>query len=175
MKDQCIPDDVAAVLPTTDNITHFRDREPEMLAMIEDIAGAMRQDMIPSDLQELLFEAMNPSVRRQMVAKRSGLDANILTTFKDQLTLVDAVLRRTFNEDGTLKSVDENSLVMSPKDILNLSLKISQMMVKELPKVYSIERIQRMEQAFIEVAEGYMTREQQEAFIDAVEKRQAKL
>ena len=64
---------------------------------------------------------------------------------------------------------------MSPKDILNMSLKVSQMMIKDLPKVYSMNRVQMMEQAIGEVIEKEMTRNQQEAFIDALDKRMAKL
>jgi hypothetical protein len=141
--------------------------------MIDDIIGALRQDMIPSKVQETLFNALNPAVRRQIVAKHSGLDASVLSTFKDQLTLVDAILRRTFSEDGTVK--DAGDLAMAPKDILAQSLKVSQMMIRDLPKVYSMDRIQRQEAAISEVVQSHMTREQQEVFIDALDKLLAKL
>lgn len=175
MKEQRIPDDAAAVLPTVEGDAYLKERDPELMSMVEDVVGALKQDMIPTDLQEKLFYAMNPAARRQLIAKNSGLDASVLGTFKDQLTLVDSVLRRTFNEDGTVKGGEEANLAMSPKDILNMSLKVSQMMIKDLPKVYSMNRIQMQEQAIGEVIENLMTREQQEAFIDALDKRMAKL
>lgn len=175
MKQQRIPEDAAAVLPTVEGDQHLRERDPELMSMVDDVVGALKQDMIPNDLQDQLFYAMNPAVRRQLIAKNSGLDASVLGTFKDQLTLVDAILRRTFNEDGTVKGGEEANLAMSPKDILNMSLKISQMMIKELPKVYSMNRVQMMEQAIGEVVKEHMTREQQAAFIDEIDKRMAKL
>lgn len=175
MKEQRIPHDAAAVLPTTDGDTYLKERDPELMSMVDDVVGALKQDMIPNDLQEKLFYAMNPAVRRQMVAKNSGLDASVLSTFKDQLTLVDAVLRRTFNEDGTVKGGEDADLAMSPKDILNMSLKVSQMMIRDLPKVYSMNRIQLQEQAISKVIQDLMTREQQEAFIDELDRKLAKL
>lgn len=175
MKEQRIPEDAAAVLPTVEGESHFRERDPELMEMVEDLMGALRQDMIPNTVQEALFDAMNPAVRRQLVARESGLDASVLSTFKDQLTLVDAVLRRTFNEDGTVKGGEDANLAMSPKDILNMSLRVSQMMIKDLPKVYSMNRIQMMEQAIGEVVKDHMTREQQSAFIDEIDRRMSKL
>lgn len=175
MKEQRIPDDAAAVLPTVEGDDYLKERDPALMEMVDDVVGALKQDMIPSDLQEKLFYACNPAVRRQLIAKNSGLDASVLGTFKDQLTLVDSVLRRTFNEDGTVKGGEEANLAMPPKDILNMSLKVSQMMIKDLPKVYSMNRVQMMEQAIGEVIEKEMTRNQQEAFIDALDKRMAKL
>ena len=98
MKEQRIPDDAAAVLPTVEGDDYLKERDPALMEMVDDVVGALKQDMIPSDLQEKLFYACNPAVRRQLIAKNSGLDASVLGTFKDQLTLVDSVLRRTFNE-----------------------------------------------------------------------------
>jgi hypothetical protein len=174
-KQQVVPKDAAAVLPISDEQKGFADREPELTSMIQDLIGALRQDMVPGSVQEELFDAMNPAVKRQLLAKNSGLDSSVLNTFKDQLNLVDAVLRRTFNDDGSVKGGEEANLAMSPKDILNLSFKVSQMMVKDLPKVYSMHRIQMQEAAIYEVLETHMNREQQDAFIDALSKRQAKL
>lgn len=174
-RQQVIPKDVAAVHPTTDSELHLKESEPELMSMVDDVVGALKQDMIPTALQEKLFDALNPAIKRQLVAKHSGLDANILGTFKDQLTLVDAIMRRTFNPDGTLRPTADSDLSMAPKDILNLSFKLSQMMVKDLPKVYSMDRIQRQEQALSEVIQEHMNREQQELFIDALDRRLDKL
>lgn len=175
MKKEFIPEDAAAFLPKTDEEVQLGESDPSLMRTVEDVIGALKQDMIPGALQEELFNAMNPAMRRQMVAKSSGLDASVLNTFKDQLRLVDAVLRRTFNDDGTIKGGEDANLAMSPKDILNMSLKVSQMMIKDLPKVYSMHRIQMIEQAIGEVLDKHLTRDQQMAFIDALESRQAKL
>lgn len=175
MKEQFIPENAAAVMPTTTEEVHLRERDPELMRMVEDVIGALKQDMIPNALQEKLFAALNPAVRRHLIAKHSGLDANVLSTFKDQLTLVDAVLRRTFNEDGTVKGGEDANLAMAPKEIMRMSLNVSQMMIRDLPKVYSMDRIQRQEEAISEVIQNHMTREQQDLFIDALAKRQARL
>lgn len=175
MKQQFIPEDAVAMLPETTDERDLSERDPELRSMIDDVIGALKQDMIPSELQEKLFQAMNPGLRRHLISKASGMDASVLTTFKDQLTLVDAVLRRTFNDDGTVKGGEDANLAMSPKDILNMSLKVSQMMIKDLPKVYSMDRVQRQEQAMTAVVQKYMSREQQEAFIDALERSMLKL
>lgn len=172
---QVVPEGATLARPSLKHHEAFKDTDPELYRATQDVVGALRQDMIPAEVQEELFKAMNAGVQRSLVAEAAGLDASILMTFKQQITLVDAILRRTFNDDGTLSSLSEESLAMSPKDALNLSLKVSQMMVKELPKVYSMERIQRVERALLKVMSEHMTREQQESFLEVLEEQKQSL
>lgn len=144
--------------------------DPSLGGAVDDVLGALRQDLVPSILQEDIFRALNPAVQRNMIAEASGLDASILVTFKQQLNLIDAILRRTFKDDGTLANGQED-LGIEPKDVLNLSLKVSQMMVRELPKVYSMDRVQKMEGALLKVMSENLSREQQEQFLMALDEK----
>lgn len=121
----------------------------------------------PQATQMAIVMAMSPAARRDMVAKIAGLDASVLMTFKAQISLVDTVLRRIVGEDGTELQEDGS---LSLKDALNLSLKVTQIMVRDLPKIYSLDRVQRQEEALRRVMETHLTREQQEALLEELEK-----
>lgn len=172
-KQQNIPANATAQVPVSDDLETFRDHDPGTAELVEDMIAVLRQDMVPGHLQEKLFNSFNPAVKRSLIAQESGMDASVLNTFKSQLNLVDGVLRRTFNDDGSV--VNSDTLAMSPKDVLNISLKVSQMMVKELPKVYNMDRIQRMEAAILKVIQKHLDRDQQDAFIAEFENLNDKL
>lgn len=139
---------------------------------VREVIGLLRQDMLHIQVQEQILEAMTPSARRTLVHKVSGLDASILETFKKQIRLVDNALRRLVNDDGSPASgADEAE--MSLKDAMNLSLKVTQILVRDLPKIYTIERIQRQEEALRIVMEQHMTVDQQDKVLEALEKLEA--
>lgn len=167
---QVIPDDDGFVLerPQRSESLGFRDSDPRLADAVDTVVGALRQDMLPPEVQEELFRGMNAAVQRSLVAEVAGLDSSVLASFKQQLGLVDSILRRTFNSDGTLASGQED-LGIEPKDVLNLSLKVTQMMVRELPKVYNMDRVQKMEGALLKVMSEHLTREQQESFLEALD------
>lgn len=168
-REQAIPDDGLRVeRPPEPSAKPLQDADPKLYQAVQDTLGALREDMLPTDLQAELFNAMSPGTQRDLVAKSSGLDSSILMTFKNHLTLIEAILRRTFNDDGTLKGGGED-LGMEPKDALNMSMRINQMMIKELPKIYEMERIQRMEAALYEIMKRHFTREQQTEFLEELE------
>lgn len=174
-REQVVPEGSSLERPQLSGGRFLKDHDPTLYRAAEDVIAALRQDMLPSDLQEELFKNMNPAVQRAMIAEASGLDAGILVTFKQQLSLVDSILRRTFNSDGTLAPVGEDGLAMDPKDVLNMSLKVSQMMVRELPKVYSMDRVQKMESAILKVIGEHLTRDQQSEFLQALENQKNSL
>lgn len=171
---QAIPDGFDLSLPQVSEAQTLKETDPGIYKSLQDVIGALKQDMIPTEAQEELFHALNPSVQRSLVAEVSGLDASVLVTFKQQLSLVDSILRRTFNEDGTTARGYED-LGISPKDVLNLSIKVSQMMVRELPKVYSMDRVQQMETALLKVMSDHLTRSQQEAFLAALDAQKQRI
>ena len=138
-----------------------------MQADVDNVIGALKNDMLPPATQMAIVMAMSPAARREMVAKIAGLDASVLMTFKAQISLVDTVLRRIVGEDGTELQEDGS---LSLKDALNLSLKVTQIMVRDLPKIYSLDRVQRQEEALRRVMETHLTREQQEALLEELEK-----
>lgn len=147
-------------------------RDPALHRAAEDVIAALRQDLLPADVQLSLVNAMSPSARRDMVSKIAGLDASVLMTFKQQISLVDTVLRRIVNEDGTVTANAENYDIPL-KDALNLSLKVTQVMVRDLPKIYTLDRVQRQEEALRRVMERCLTREQQEEVLLELERIEA--
>lgn len=148
------------------------DLEPGLRKAVADVIGAIRQDMLPNQVQQEIFEAMSPTVQRDMVAKISGLEASVLMTFKSQIQLVDSVLRRIVNPDGTLRR-EADDFGIPLKDAMNLSLRITQVMTRDLPKIYTIDRIQKQEEALRRVMERCMTRQQQEEVLAELERIEA--
>lgn len=136
---------------------------------VKEVIGALKQDLLPMQVQMQIVNAMSPAARREMVAKIAGLEASVLMTFRQQITLVDTVLRRIVNDDGTVTSTAEDYDIPL-KDALNLSLKVTQVMVRDLPKIYSLDRIQKQEEALRRVMESHLTREQQESLLEELEK-----
>lgn len=145
------------------------DRDPSLAGAVEDVIGALKQDLLPEDVQLALISAMSPSARRDMVSKIAGLDASVLMTFKQQINLVDTVLRRIVNDDGTVTANSEDYDIPL-KDALNLSLKVTQVMVRDLPKIYTLDRVQKQEEALRRVMERCLTREQQEQVLLELER-----
>lgn len=174
-RDQVIPEGATLGRPTIAGTETLRNLDPDLHRAAEDVIAALRQDMLPTETQEALFKNMNAAVQRNLIAEASGLDASVLVTFKQQLSLIDAILRRTFNSDGTLAASGADGMSMNPKDVLNMSLKVSQLMVRELPKVYSMDRVQRMEQALLKVMSEKLTREQQEAFLEELDRQRGSI
>ncbi|CAD5377348.1 hypothetical protein OF001_U20275 [Pseudomonas sp. OF001] len=136
---------------------------------VREVIGALKQDLLPLDVQMQIVNSMSPAARREMVAKIAGLEASVLMTFRQQITLVDTVLRRIVNDDGTVTpSAEDYDIPL--KDALNLSLKVTQVMVRDLPKIYSLDRIQRQEEALRRVMETHLSRDQQEALLLELER-----
>lgn len=161
------------VNPHTDLTPYGRSDElgddPSLHRAVQDVIGALRQDLLSSDIQRSIIDAMSPSARREMVAKIAGLEASVLMTFKQQIQLVDTVLRRIVNPDGTVTATAEDYDIPL-KDAMNLSLKVTQVMVRDLPKIYTIDRIQKQEEALRRVMETHLTRPQQEALLAELER-----
>lgn len=145
------------------------DRLGGMSDSVREVIGALKQDLLPLDVQMQIVNSMSPAARREMVAKIAGLEASVLMTFRQQITLVDTVLRRIVNDDGTVTATAEDYDIPL-KDALNLSLKVTQVMVRDLPKIYSLDRIQKQEEALRRVMETHLNREQQEALLLELER-----
>ena len=145
------------------------DRLGGMSDSVKEVIGALKQDLLPLDVQMQIVNSMSPAARREMVAKIAGLEASVLMTFRQQITLVDTVLRRIVNDDGTVTSTAEDYDIPL-KDALNLSLKVTQVMVRDLPKIYSLDRIQKQEEALRRVMETHLDRGQQEALLLELER-----
>lgn len=103
------------------------------------------------------------------MSRISTLDASLLMTFKNQVKLVDTVLRKIVTPDGEMRHGAED-YDLSLKHALDMSLKVTQIMVRELPKLYTLERIQRQEEALRMVMEAHLSPEQQDALLEELEK-----
>lgn len=144
--------------------------DPSLYRAVQNVIGGLTTDIIPMDLQEAIFMALPAPSQRKLVAKIAGLDATVLVTLKSQLALMDSVLRRVVNNDGSPKFFHEDEDPgISMKDALNLSLRVSQVITRDLPKVYTVERVQKQEEALQRVMEKMLTPSQQAAFLTELE------
>lgn len=134
------------------NIESLRLADPSVYQALQVILGCLRNDMLPDQVQLEIVEAMTPNTRRAVVQQIAGLDASVLMTFKQQIALVDNVLRRIVTPEGVPLESGKD-LGISVKDAMNMSLKVVGMLTKDLPKVYNIARVQRLEQALLSVVE----------------------
>lgn len=142
-------------LPTPHEVTNIeslRLADPAVYEALQIILANLRNDMLPDQVQLEIVEAMTPATRRQVVQQIAGLDASVLMTFKQQIALVDNVLRRIVSPEG-IPLESGKALDISIKDAMNMSLKVVGMLTKDLPKVYNIARVQRLEQALLSVVE----------------------
>lgn len=108
-----------------------------------------------------LMNCLPQEVTRKLVYRYAGMDASFLTSLTKQVQLVDAVLNNLIEPDGRLKpsAVD---LDISLKDALTLSTRVTQMLLRDLPRLYTVDRLQRMERALGDVMDEYFSEEQQQ-------------
>lgn len=150
-------------------IDSLRTADPQVHAALQTVMEYMRNDLLPEQAQMELIEAMSPATRRQLVAEFAGLDASVVMIFKEQIALINNVTRKIINPDGTLAPGGEHSLGISVKDAMNMSLKVVGMMTKDLPKVLTLGRVQRQEQALLQAAE-LLPQDLQDQFLLNLEK-----
>ena len=129
-----------------------------------EIKTSLSLGMIPQDLALDLINALPPETLRVLVQKVSGTDASFLLTFTRQVQLAEAVLNTLVYPDGRLRP-EAAEIDISLKDAMAMSARITQMMLKDLPKLYNVDRIQRLEQAMGDVMEQHFTAEQQNAVL----------
>lgn len=150
------------------SIESLRTADPEVYEALQTVMAYMRNDLLPEQAQLELFEAMTPSTRRQIVSQFAGLDSSVLMIFKEQLALINNVTRKVVTPEGVAVPDGERSLGISIKDAMNMSMKIVGMMTKDLPKVITLARVQRQEQALLQAVETLPT-ELQDAFLRNLE------
>ena len=118
----------------------------------EEVKYALSEGLVSQEKAYELLESLPSETLRELVRKVAGTDASFLTTFTKQVRLVDAVLNQLVHTDGRIKESAADAGI-SLKDALTMSTRISGMLLKDLPKLYTIDRIQRMERAFGDVVE----------------------
>lgn len=157
------------------DIKSLRTADPEVYEAIQLLTTYMKNDMLTDEIQLELFNSMSPATRRVIVQDAAGLEASVVLTFKDQLKLVDNVCRRVVTPEG-LPITSGAALGISVKDAMNMSLKIVGMMVKDLPRVITLARVQRKENVLLQVLEslGEEDRDRALALLEKLEIEAAK-
>lgn len=145
------------------DIPSLRVGDPGLYQAWQDLLGALKNHMLPIDAQVQLVEAMPPTTQREIVNKIAGFDSSVLLTLKNQLQLVDNVLRRVITEDGR-PNTETQGIDISPKEAMNMSIKLTQVITRDLPKMYKVERL-NLEASLFEVVETLLTKEQQDAVL----------
>lgn len=133
------------------------------MANIQNLIQDIKSDKIKPEDQLRLVEAMHPTVRREIVQKIAGLDTSLVLTFKTHVGMVEDILKSIM--DGSKDEFD-----ISLKDTLALSTRLTQIMIRDLPKIYNLAKIQKQEQALLSVMEKHFTRSQQEEFLKELER-----
>ena len=134
-----------------------------------EVALALQYGSIHPDTAVTLLESLPQETLRNLVHRVAGLENSFLMTFSKQVRLIDAVLNQLVYPDGRLKESIPDHLDISLKDALNMSLRISQIMVRDLPKLMGMDRLQRMEQALGDIMEDCMTSEQQSKVLSRIQ------
>lgn len=150
------------------SVESLRTADPEVYEALQTVMAYMRNDLLPEQAQREIFEAMTPSTRRQIVSQFAGLDSSVLMIFKEQLALINNVTRKVVTPDGVAVPDGERSLGITIKDAMNMSMKIVGMMTKDLPKVITLARVQRQEQALLQAAE-LLPKDLQDQFLSNLE------
>ena len=124
---------------------------------------------VSDDEIEYILRAIPRTRMRKLVYEYAGMGASLLMTLNKQSALVDAVLSQLVDPEGHLVPQNDDYTGMSLKDAMNMSLRNSQLIMRELPKVYDVARIQRLEMAIGEVMEKFMTPKQQAKVMERLE------
>jgi hypothetical protein len=154
---------LAKPIPVND-VESLRLGDPGLFKLWDELVSALSLGLLPVEAQVKLVEAMPSSTQREVVNKIAGFDSSVLMTLKHQLHLVDSVLRRVIDDDGKVKTLDER-IDISPKEAINMSIKLTQVITRDLPKMYKVERVQNLEAALFEVVETLLTKDQQDAVL----------
>lgn len=137
--------------PPVTNLGSLQFADRPLYDAIQMLIANLKLDMLPDNIQEDILEFMSQSTKRQLVQKMAGLDASVLVTFKQQLRLIEAVTSRVVTPEGL--PITGHQLDISVKDALNMSMKVIGMLVKDMPKVITLARVQRLENSLLKVVE----------------------
>lgn len=150
-------------IPVND-VPSLRAGDPPLFEAWQTMLAAMKNSMLPMDAMLQLVESMPASLQRDIVNKIAGFDSSVLMTLKGQMQMVDQVLRRVITDDGKVQETAKE-IGITPKEAINMSIKLTQVITRDLPKMYKVERLQNLEAALFEVIETQLTRKQQDAVL----------
>lgn len=134
---------------------------------IQALISDLDNNRVSEEQLDILISFFPRERMRKLVHEYAGLDASMLMTLTQQVKLMDAVVGQLIDTDGTLKQV--SGVEISLKDALNISARVTQMILRDLPKIYSLERTMNLEVAMGDIMEEYFTPEQQQKVLQRLE------
>ncbi|QBJ04442.1 hypothetical protein HOV23_gp131 [Pseudomonas phage Lana] len=137
--------------PPVTNLASLKYADRQLFDAIELLMTNLKLDMLPDGIQADIVAVMSATTKRQLVQQMAGLDASVLVTFKQQLALIEAVTSRVVSPEGL--PLQGHGLDISVKDAMNMSMKVIGMLVKDMPKVITLARVQRLENSLLKVVE----------------------
>ena len=142
------------------------DELPEPLRTnVEETLLALRYSRLSQDAAVELLMAAPGDVMQEAVRRSSGMNESLLVTLARQIRRIDAVVQNLITDSGELKpGIEEQGIKL--KDALDLSLRISQHMMRDLPKLYDMDRLQKLEESLGSVMEEMLSEEQQRRVLE---------
>lgn len=135
---------------------------------VEYIKTALEMDWLTDEEMSDILESFPLTKMRHLVYKYAGMDASLFMTLKQQVRLVNSVVNNLVTPAGEIRPSAADAEI-SLKDALMLSERVTRMMLKDLPEVYNLERVAKLEQAMGDVMEKNFTPEQQSLVLDRLQ------
>lgn len=133
----------------------------ELQTAFDEVALALSMGRVHEEAAARLITDMPPNLLRKVVSDVAGTSTSFLVMFQRQLNMIDNVLNQMVYPDGRLREGAEDHGITLDK-ALNMSLQSSKLIAKEIPTIYNIDRLQRLEAALSEVIEECFTPEQRD-------------
>lgn len=162
------PERTALDLPEFKAITtldELRRGDPTMYHMWDEIRSAIENGMLPDAALLRLIEAMPQATQRDMVHRVAGMDASLLLSFKNTMRLIEKTLEEVLASDEYSRKSG-----ITAKEAMNMQIRLSTTMARDMPKFIKLESVQRQERALTHVMETLLTKEQQKAVLDELDR-----
>lgn len=143
----------------------IQDLSEPLRSQVEETLLALRHNQLTQDAAVELLLAAPSDVMQEAVRRSSGMNESLLVTLARQIRRIDAVVQNLITDTGELKpGIEDQGIKL--KDALDLSLRMSQHMMRDLPKLYDMDRLQKLEESLGSVMEELLTEEQQRKVLE---------
>ena len=143
----------------------IQDLSEPLRSQVEETLLALRHNQLTQDAAVELLLAAPSDVMQEAVRRSSGMNESLLVTLARQIRRIDAVVQNLITDTGELKpGIEDQGIKL--KDALDLSLRMSQHMMHDLPKLYDMDRLQKLEESLGSVMEELLTEEQQRKVLE---------
>ena len=142
----------------------IQDLSEPLRSQVEETLLALRHNQLTQDAAVELLLAAPSDVMQEAVRRSSGMNESLLVTLARQIRRIDAVVQNLITDTGELKpGIEDQGIKL--KDALDLSLRMSQHMMRDLPKLYDMDRLQKLEAALAGVMETEMDQTQRDRIL----------